>query len=509
MSIERSIIRGLIVSVEFIQEVRPLWDTQLLKSPMATRLSGWCVEYFDKYHRAPGRDIEGIYYQKLEEGLPTDVAEEIEQDILPGLSDEHEREQFNLAYLLDQTHQYFKHRHLELHAEHILGLLEDNEVTEAELHASDYHALAQALEGDLNLASPEALERIDRAFSTAAEPVVRYPRALGDFWNSQLVRGAFVALMAAEKRGKSYWLLDLAFRGHRQGANVAFFQAGDMTEDEQIIRMCEYISQRSADRRSCTRGYAPVRDCRHNQLDTCDREERACDHGVVKDEEELRGITLERLRRLYRKNPDYSPCHHCSDYEHSGWGVPWVRPLDVVKPLTAKEARTQWSEFFKDERHFKLSTHANGTLSVEEMAMLLDVWERQYQFVPDLIIVDYADLLVTPTRTDFRHTQNEIWKGLRRISQERHALVVTATQADADSYERDRLRLKNFSEDKRKYAHVTAMYGLNQDKRDREKEIGLMRINELVKRRGAFSNLREVTVLQNLRRGRPFISSYI
>ena len=68
--------------------------------------------------------------------------------------------------------------------------------------------------------------------------------------------------------------------------------------------------------------------------------------------------------------------------------------------------------------------------------------------------------------------------------------------------------MKNFSEDKRKYAHVTAMYGLNQDPQDREKKIGLMRINEIVVREGDFSNTKEVTVIQNLARGRPFLGSY-
>jgi len=125
-----------------------------------------------------------------------------------------------------------------------------------------------------------------------------------------------------------------------------------------------------------------------------------------------------------------------------------------------------------------------------------------------VIIIDYADLLVPEVKMDFRHQQNEIWKGLRSLSQEKHALVVTATQADAKSYEADLLKLKNFSEDKRKYAHVTACYGLNQDKDDREKGMGIMRINEIVIREGEFSNRNEVKVLQNLRRGRPFLTSY-
>jgi len=150
----------------------------------------------------------------------------------------------------------------------------------------------------------------------------------------------------------------------------------------------------------------------------------------------------------------------------------------------------------------------NGTLTVGKIRSLLSLWEKRDGFVADLIVIDYADLLTSERGGEFRHQQNEIWKALRGLSQEFHCLVVTATQADAASYEQKRLKLKNFSEDKRKYAHVTAMYGLNQDPNDREKQIGLMRINEFVLREGDFANVIEVYVLQKLKKNRPLLGSY-
>ena len=68
--------------------------------------------------------------------------------------------------------------------------------------------------------------------------------------------------------------------------------------------------------------------------------------------------------------------------------------------------------------------------------------------------------------------------------------------------------MENFSEDKRKFGHVTAMWGLNQDRYGREKSLGMMRINDLVKREGAFHESNEITVLHNLSRGKPFLYSY-
>ena len=125
-----------------------------------------------------------------------------------------------------------------------------------------------------------------------------------------------------------------------------------------------------------------------------------------------------------------------------------------------------------------------------------------------VLILAFAGCKTAEVKTEFRHQQDNIWKGLRNLSDERHCLLVTATQADARGYDQDLLRLSNFSEDKRKNSHVTAMYGLNQDTKDREKRLGIPRINEIVIREGDFSNNNIVYVLQNLKRGRPFLGSF-
>ncbi len=516
MSIERRIIIGLITSTEFTQQIRPAWDSQLLESKMARRLAHWCLEYFDKYNRAPGKDIEGIYFQKLEAGLPKDIAEEIEEDILPSLSDEFTEEKFNLNYLLDQTRTYFKQKHLLRHTERIQNTLEDGELSEveriieAEKLAIEYSPPPSEFEQSLDLSNAASLKRIEKAFTQSTQPVVRYPGALGEFWNHQLVRGGFVALLGRDKRGKSFWLLDMAIRGARQGTPVAFFQAGDMTEDQQLKRICVYVAQRSNLEKYSGEVWYPVRDCLRNQLDTCDFDERVCDFGVFEDlgEKELKkSLTITMLKQAYADYPDYTPCRMCGRVCRGG--SPWIGKVDTGRPLSVREAEKGISNFFiKNSRRFKLSTHANSTLTLREMDALLDLWEREDGFIPGMIAVDYADLLVPESNSDYRHQIDYIWKGLRRISQERHALMVTVTHTDTAGYSQDLLNLGNFSEDRRKNAHVTAIYGLNQDSKDREKDLGLMRINEIVVREGDSSSNNVVTTLQCLNRGRPFISSF-
>lgn len=101
--------------------------------------------------------------------------------------------------------------------------------------------------------------------------------------------------------------------------------------------------------------------------------------------------------------------------------------------------------------------------------------------------VDYADILapIDPRVEPFREQINMTWKALRGLSQKKHCLVVTATQADADSYTAWRLSRENFSEDKRKLSHVSGMVGINQTQA--EKDRGLYRLNWVLLRELDFS----------------------
>jgi hypothetical protein len=517
--IERQIIIGSIVSTEYLHQLVGLWNVRFFESPSAKRLARWIWQYYSEYNKAPGRQIEQIFFEKLKtDKISKEVAEEIEHDILPGLSAEYEQDGINIDYLLDLTRKYFNERNLTIHKDAITGMLEKGELQEAEQLACSYEPLRQATTQDLDLSSTLALERVHKAFTLDFVPLIKYSGALGGFWNDQLIRGGFVALLAPEKRGKTWMLLDLAIRACEQKRKVAFFQAGDMSESQQLKRICIYLAWKSNMERYTGEMYQPEADCGYNQNNTCKKEERTCSTGIFDKNKTIadikKNVFLTDLIEAYKneKNEDYSPCTKCKEYEHKHIGVPWIKKVVVKNPLGSEEAQQVIDKFFiKYKLQFKLSTYANDTLSVKMINSTLDIWEKQDGFIPDVIVIDYADLLTTEIpEKDFRQAQNKIWKGLRNLSQTRgNPLVITATQANAASYERDSLRMKNFSEDKRKYGHVTAMYGLNQDTQGREKKIGLMRINAIVQREGEFFADEEVTILQNIKRGRPFLGSYL
>jgi len=513
--IERHILLGLITSTEYLKEIRDVWDDRFLMAPTAKRVARWCIEYYDKYRKAPDSDIESIYFEKLRKGnILQDEAEELEEEILPDLSDEYERgDKFNVEYLLDQTRTYFNERNLEMHQEDIQTLIDRGEIEEAEKLANAYRPLKKALESFINFSDRESLKRVKKAFKQQSKPLIEYPGALGEFLNHHLVREGFIAFLAPEKRGKSYQMLDLARRAVKQRLKVAFFQAGDMSESQQIRRLAIHLAKKSDMERYVGTQYEPVKDCIKNQSDECDLKIRERhiglmgDHAPITPEQAREGLTLDELKELKKGNPEYRPCYNCKKFQHKPWGCSWIDKVDVGAPLRGNEAVSLFEEYFvENKRSFMLSTHPNNTLSVGKIKGTLDKWYKE-GFVPDVIVVDYAELLTDDTK-EYRHKQDAIWKDLRSLSEERHALVVTATQADANAYEQGLLRLQNFSEDKRKFSHVTAMFGLNQDPEGIEKDIGIMRINCLVARESEQNPQQVVHVLQNLKRGQPVLTSY-
>lgn len=513
--IERKIIIALITSTEFIRGIQDKWSVDLFESSTAKRLATWCIEYYDKYQRAPGKEIEGIFYEKVKAGLPKELSEEIAEEILPRLSEEYEiqlESPPNVEYLIDLAKAYFNEHNLLKHADSIRALVETNKVVEAESMASAYAPMARDSGTWIDLSDFSTLIKLKKAFIKSGETLITFPGALGEFMNDLLIREGFIALQGPEKRGKTWWLLQFAKLACKQGRKVAFFQAGDMSEDEQLIRMSISLAGKSNKPKYCGSMFEPIKDCIFNQLNICKKKERECDFGIFDGKNEKwirREVTMKDIMEQYADNADYVTCTNCKEYSKNPWGAIWYKEIDVGSALTYQEARKYWEEFFiKYNRQFKLSTHANSTLSVKESSSIMDIWEKQDNFIPDVIIYDYADIMTDPDNKEERPRQNAIWKALRGVSQKRKALVITATQADADSYERDTLALKNFSEDKRKYGHVTAMFGLNQDHTGREKKLGIMRLNEMVVREGDFNSQNQVHVLQNIRRGKPFLTSY-
>jgi hypothetical protein len=151
--------------------------------------------------------------------------------------------------------------------------------------------------------------------------------------------------------------------------------------------------------------------------------------------------------------------------------------------------------------HIVVKNPMEATLaSLEEELLKLEYYEG---FIPDVIVVDYADY-IQGKGYDQRDRVNNIWSGLKSWAKRYHCAVITASHLNGDALKKDG-DAYNIGEDKRKLHHVSGMYILNQT--ENEKKLGMMRIKATATRFSSYTELDEVTVLYNFSAGRTYIDS--
>lgn len=510
-NIETLIITGMIVSDRFLKEIQLIYSHNLMEIPFARTVAKWCIDYWKKYKKAPNVHIQDIYNSQSRNGLKEDMSELIGM-FLSSMSHEYERaDQFNVDYLLSQAEARFKEGSLKNLAEDIQAYLSQGQYEEAEKLLNDYKRVE--LPQSLGINPFTDREAIYRAFErNDEETLYTPPSALGKFLGP-IERSSLTAFMGGEKKGKTFWLMQFGIWGIKARCNVAFFEVGDMTQ-RALVRRIHVNNTRSSDKRWGDT-LIPVLDCIHNQKDECTRKERVCSFGVM---HRKHGSEGEWSKASIEDVPDYVPCTEC---HKDGWvnqkrswvdgfkGAVWYKKENISR-LNWKHAWDLGKRTMSrvGSKRFKLSVHHNNSINVDGIETQLDRWEQMEGFIPDLIIIDYADILAPmDTRMDERGRQNDTWKALRALSQKRCCAVITATQANAASYTKKSLREDNFSEDKRKYGHATSFITLNQTAE--EKKAGIMRLGQMFVRESDFDVGKQCTVLQCLDIGRPYIASFL
>jgi len=505
---ERLILMCLIVSDSFIPQFIPLYtDADYFSVPWSKTIADWCVKYYKKYEKAPGSDIQRIY-NSHRKALTDENASMMEKFLL-SLSEEYKRKDtMNVAYMVDMTVKYFKQRSLQLAADDLTYCLQEGKLEDAEDIISTYNIVEKTLDSSIDVMSNTDI--IDRLYEDLPEPIIKYPGKYGKLINPLLKRDSFVAFMAPEKTGKSHYMDDLLMRGVCSRLNACLFEAGDMSDVQRMNRYLTYFSQRPVESYKAGEIMFPVLDCNYNQDNTCNRPERSCNVGIRIGEDNL---------PYDEQDKNYRPCTGCRDNRRGAFsGCVYLEPKKIT-PLTKKEALEAQAKYKKrvGSRVFKMAPYPNSTLTFDMINRQLDAWERNDSFIPDVIGIDYLDIMDTSHYgKEYRHQQNELWKQARKLSQQRHVLLISATQANAQSYFRPNkdkkddphgiIRRYHVAEDKRKLAHATGIIGLNQSPKD--KVSCIIKANVVIQREGAYNEEDYACIMQCLSMGRPHLQSF-
>jgi len=489
--IERQIVIGMIMNTEFIRNIQPLIRPHCFQLSYNLIISQWCLEYFQQYKEAPGRNIVDLFLNRSKQIEPNQA--QFIEELLASLSDEYEHQDvFNVKYALDQAESYFRTISLQQLREGIGRAIAGGRVEDGEALVAGFSRVVQPETKGLDLFNdPEtiaALEHVkdDAMFGLSGD----LGRAVGDF-----ERGWLIAMVGNAGVGKTWWLQYLALRALFFGYNVLFVSL-EMSERHMIRRILQSITGKPVKKYLDQTILLPVFDCALNQDGTCSRFCKA--HLVGKGE-----ITIKQAPT------DYVPCTNCRSLSESEYVLAtWFR---VIKrgSLTTKEARDKLaslSRILLRGVKFRLVQFPSASLTVSDLRSHLENLEYYDGFVPDVIVTDFADKFRGEgVSREYRHQINEIWEKHKALAQEKHCLVITASHANTARTGKD-IRQGNWAEDIRKSNLVDVAMALNQTVEEKRK--GIMRVRVLKQRYDEFDETSDVYVLQQLKIGRPYLDSY-
>jgi len=282
--------------------------------------------------------------------------------------------------------------------------------------------------------------------------------------------------------------LDMAWRAMEQGRRVAFFEVGDMSHSQLLRRMMV-----RATGRPLKAGEVKIpMDIRLREGPSSEREEESPQR-----QNRRRGRRDAPVRQREENGESRRPALSTVDTFHK----PYRKALSRERTYKVLDRlhETHGIDFLR------LSCHPNSSISVLGIRAILKEWE-QSGWIPDIVVIDYADILAPAFPKEQPIDQiNTTWKLLRGMSQQLHCLVLTATQANASSYEAHTIDRTHFSGNKLKLAHVTGMVGLSAT--PGETASGILRMNWVVLREGDFKDNQFLHVAGCLAVGNPMMVS--
>ena len=442
---ERNIITYMIMEDRFLREIIPMIHSRYFQSTYARVVSGWVKEYWQKYKEAPGKVIQDIYSKKSQ-GIRDEEEAETVAEFLARLSENWgESRTSNVEYSLQQASHYLRVRSLECAKEDLEESIVRQDPLKGEAVIANFQRVAVGSSGSVSMLRDSV--EVSAAYLDEDEILFSFPGALGKVVG-YFARGDLVSYLSFTNRGKSWWQWYTAQMGMYLGLKTVFITL-EMPRNQMVRRAWQSMV---GSPRKGQKVVIPYFEWNEGE-----------------------GLFFIRSREENRKA---------------------VNVGEIADKQ--KSFRFQFRSGSSQVQYFPAYS-----ATVDDLVAYLDGLEYYERFVPDIVVVDYADIIAPTHRGEYRHQIDDIWKRLRRLAQERNILLVTASQSGRSTARSD-AREEDVAEDIRKLAHCSKMISLNQTRRDYEQ--GIMRVNQLKERDGRRS-YHTAMVLQCLDIGRPCLDS--
>jgi hypothetical protein len=491
-STEKQILTGIILSTRYLEEVTPVLKHYHLQNDYAKKVLKWVYKYFADYKKAPKAHIQDIYNTKR---LSLDESERtIIEKLLSDLSEKsaQQREPFNLDYAIDQTLLHVKKREMEMRTGNVQRLLDQGNIEQAEKEITGYGKIARRTTDWYDPLAPTQVSDVFR--DDNVDRILRFPGHLGKLLG-HFERGWLVSVLGPFKRGKTWWLQEIAILSLFARLRVVFISL-EMPRRKTNERLYKRLTSYSQNGGS---SLYPTFDCYLNQAGTCELPFRT---------NKVRLLNSDGDKPRISEVKRYVPCTYCRDHGRRDYKVAhWFEPIERPK-WTHKSVVNRIASF---REHYgtdslRVKCYPKFSANISDVRRDLDILEQIEGFTPDVIVIDYAGILKPElTRAKQVEQLDETWMTLAQLANERHCLVATGSQGNRDSFDVRNVKATQLAGWIGQLAHVDVMFALNQT--PTEKNAGLMRISTIVHRHEDFNPDEEAWVLQNLQQGQIHLDS--
>lgn len=351
------------------------------------------------------------------------------------------------------------------------------------------------------------MDDIDEILSLAESnpPLFTIDGEIGRQLNSRLKPDNLGILLGDQKIGKTTNLLDLATLAALRVPTL-FVSTGDETKKKLNARASTFLSGRVTQREYVGRYGMPIPDCEHNACGTCPIN-MSGEPRQVKDWQTLiknGGRPLDLAEGTFDgsatvSGKQYRPCCRCfprndgtpeDEQRKRNWrSAIWWRAekFDLVDRKTLEATKTNF-ELTAGNGGMRLASYEAGKFSVEMLEELLNTLDRTENFVPMVVVVDYADLMkqLEGRASDKDHDgMRRIWEGLRALSSKYNLLIITATQTNRSGGIKQKTHTrKTIGRSAKAADNCTWLVSLNQTVQERRAKVA--RWSMMYAREGAF-----------------------
>ncbi len=491
---EKRIVTGMIVSTQFLEQIKPMFKLEYITNSYLNTLALWCDSFFEEYNKAPYMHIKDIF--EAEQANMKDTEIELIDNLLTTLEDQYDEESINVKYLVDTGLDYFRGRALEIAVNNVSVLKDSGDYGQAEMVMEDFVKVQNDIDHSV-LINPGNLDNWEDIYKRRDEEEKNFFRHPGDLgrYLGNWKRGDVVGYFGPAKRGKSFTLIDNFKQGVLNKRRTLFWSI-EMTDTEVMPRIHKSFNP-TIDADAGIYNF-PAFDCKHNQTGEC--VDRLSPTVVIDDD------TGELIH-----DPAHITCKKCSGAFDYATRVRYSKVIyrDAMwrEPDDIFELRKQYKMYKKMwGKYGRVSCHPKYTLTYDLMMRDVEALFKRDLFVPDIMILDYIDILDINSSFDDYRVEDERWKLLAKVAGSCNCLFITATQANKAGHESTVLDATHQGGFYGKNRHVNLMVGLNQSPQD--KEDGVMKFGITEARSIDYIPGITCDVLQDFKTGQSHLDSY-